>query len=51
MFKMAEKVFGRDKIVETILSAAPNQTVINVTSDEFAKIRADIGNALSEALS
>lgn len=50
MFKMAEKVLGRDKIVETILSAAPNQTVINITSDEFAKIRADIGNALSEAL-
>ena len=50
MFKMAEKVLGRDKIVETILSAAPNQTVINITSDEFAKLRAEIGNALSEAL-
>ncbi len=51
LFNIAEKVLGREKIVEMILSAAPCQTVINESSDGFAKIRAEIGNALSEALS
>ncbi len=50
LFTLAETVFGREKLVETVCSVFPNQTEVKTDNDGFAALRAQIGNALSEAM-
>ncbi len=50
MFTLAEKVLGREYVKEKILSATSLLCEMCVDSDGFHSIRAEIGNALEEAL-
>ena len=50
LFTLAEKVLGRDALVEKILSVTPSLVEVAADGDTFAAVRAEIGCALEAAL-
>jgi hypothetical protein len=49
LFTLAEKVLGRDALVEKILSVTPSLVEVTADGDTFAAARAEIGCALDTA--
>ena len=49
LFTLAEKVLGREALVEKILSVTPSLVEVTADGDTFAAVRAEIGCALDTA--
>ncbi len=50
LFSLAEKVLGRNYILEKLNSVSPDVTKVSVDSKEFCKIRIEIGNDIEKAM-
>ncbi len=50
LFYLAERLFGRDWVMERVNKVTSSLTSVDVTSDEFYALRAEIGNAVEEKM-